>query len=62
VAVSLGVATTGAGTETTIINENSARDSVRIRTLMVIPLLWKPMPQTVSSEKSSVNKSGGNSF
>jgi hypothetical protein len=38
VEVTVGAATAGAGTDTTIINDNSARDSVRLRIIMVIPL------------------------
>jgi hypothetical protein len=39
--VTLGAATAGAGTDTTIVNDNSARDSVRLRIIMVMPLFFR---------------------
>jgi hypothetical protein len=38
VEVTLAAATAGAGTETTIINDNRARDSVRLRIIIFVPL------------------------
>jgi hypothetical protein len=37
VEVTLGAATAGAGTDTTIINDNSARDSVGLRSIIFVP-------------------------
>jgi len=38
VEITAGAATAGAGTETTIVNDNSARDSVRLRIIIVSTL------------------------